>query len=99
MLLQETFPELAKEMYADLRKLKRLDLAEQISMLQIIDRCRCGLEGCGTFYTELTPNRRSRSGVDMTLQCGATVTELRGTIVRVETLDPTVEATLRRLVP
>ena len=97
----ETFPELAKHIFADLRKQRRLDLAEQVATLDIIGRCGCGLEACGTFYTEL-PGRQKpalQHGIDITLRCGATVKERGGTIVQVETLDPTVEAELRRLIP
>jgi hypothetical protein len=99
MLVNELFPKLANQIFRDLLKLKRNDLAEQVMSLRIIDRCRCGAEACGTFYTEDAEPRRRRRGADLTLHCGASVTEAGGKIVRIETLDPQVEEVLRRVIP
>ena len=53
--LAALLPKLAKE----LRELLELDelpqLADQISRLKVIDRCRCDDEFCGTFYTAPPP--------------------------------------------
>jgi len=32
------------------------EIAEQIGSLQLVDRCRCSDEFCGTFYTAPKPN-------------------------------------------
>lgn len=99
--MQDTFPELAKGIAADLRKLRRFDLVEQVPQLHIVDRCRCGLEACGTFYTEFPDSRKRKvgNGIDVSLSSGVTLTEAAGTIVRVETLDPRIETALRGLIP
>ncbi len=101
MLVHELFPELAKQIFRDLRRLKRTDLAAQVMSLHIADRCRCGSEACGTFYTQGTESRKRmpRHGTDLMLECGANVTEVDGRIVEIETLDPQVNETLRRVIP
>jgi hypothetical protein len=101
MLLPELFPELAKEIFHDLRRLKRHDLAAQVMDLRVVDRCRCGETVCGTFYTQ-GANLRKRigtHGTDIMLECGANVTEVDGTIVEIETLDPKVTESLRMEIP
>jgi hypothetical protein len=101
MLMHDVFPGLANQMQRDLGQLRRFDLAEQVMKLNIVDRCRCGLEACGTFYTEEVESRklRLRYRTYIMLRCGANVTEAGGRILEVETLDPAVEAQLRRLIP
>ena len=51
MLLRETLPLLAEELERLLRNEGELQLAEQVSGLQIVDRCRCGDDFCASFYT------------------------------------------------
>ena len=99
MLVQEMFPDLAKRIFGDLRRLRRSDLAEQVTKLRIVDRCRCGSEACGTFHTEDPEFRNRKPRTDIILQCGAKLTEAGGRIVEIETLDPAVQAELRRLIP
>ena len=101
MLVSELFPELAKHILRDLRRLKRNDLAAQVMNLRVVDRCRCGEAACGTFYTQGTESRRRMPtlGTDIMLDCGAIVTEVHGRIVEVETLDPKVNETLCRVIP
>jgi hypothetical protein len=101
MRVHELFPELASRILRDLRRLKRTDLAEQVANLSIVDRCRCGSEACGTFYTQADEfrNRLPKHGTDIMLECGANVTEVNGKIVEIETLDPQVDETLRRVLP
>jgi len=101
MLVQELFPELARLILRDLRRLKRNDLAKQVANLRIVDRCRCGSGACGTFYTQETEFRKliKMHGIDIMLECGANVTELNGRIVEIEALDPQVEESLRRIIP
>jgi hypothetical protein len=54
-LLVDIFPELSVEL-ADLLKVSgEHGLAEQISGLRIVDRCRCGDDFCATFYTQPKP--------------------------------------------
>jgi hypothetical protein len=100
MLACELFPELATQIFHDLRGLKRHDLAAQIMTLRVVDRCRCGSALCGTFYTEEADLRKGIvHGTDIMLECGANVTEVDGRIVEIETLDPHVTDTLREVFP
>ena len=101
MLVRELFPELAKQILHDLRRLKRSDLAAEMMNLRVVDRCRCGEPVCGTFYTQDADLRKriGTSGIDIMLECGATVTEVKGRIVEIETLDPQVTEMLCRVIP
>ena len=54
-LLVEYFPELATELETLLRAEEEPALADQVSSLRIIDRCRCGDDFCATFYTVPKP--------------------------------------------
>jgi hypothetical protein len=101
MLVRELFPELAKQILHDLRRLKRNDLAAEMINLRVVDRCRCGEAVCGTFYTQDADLRKriGTSGIDIMLECGATVTEVKGRIVEIETLDPQVTEMLCRVIP
>ena len=101
MLIPELLPDLAEQIFHDLRQLKRNDLAGQVMNLRIVDRCRCGSEACGTFYTQEAEFRKRTPthGNDIMLNCGANVTEVDGRIVEIETLDPQVNRTLCRLIP
>jgi len=101
MLVRELFPELAKQIFHDLRRLKRYDLAADVMNLRVVDRCRCGESVCGTFYTQDAELRKriGTNGIDIMLDCGATVTEAKGRIVQIETLDPYVTETLCRVIP
>ena len=49
--LIEVFPDLADELRVRLRSEDEKELAETVSDLRIVERCRCGDEFCGTFYT------------------------------------------------
>lgn len=66
-LLQDALPDLADELTALLRNQNESDLAEQIPLLRLIDRCRCGDDFCATLYTApkpkeaYGPNHESRS--------------------------------------
>jgi hypothetical protein len=101
MLINDLFPDLAKQLVRDLRKLKRTDLAEQVMNLRIVDRCRCGSEPCGTFYTQETESRQrmAKHATDIMLKCGAILTEAQGRIVEIQTLDPQVDDVLRQVIP
>jgi hypothetical protein len=103
MLVHELFPELARQILNDLRRMRRSDLAAQVMSLHIVDRCRCGSDACGSFYTQDVGSSERRRmphrGTDIMLECGATVTEVDGMVVEVETLDPFVNRILRRIIP
>ena len=101
MLVHELFPDPAKQILRDLRRLKRTDLAGQVMDLRVVDRCRCGSQACGTFYTEDTEFRKRIPShrTDIILECGAKVTEGDGKIVEIETLDPHVNEALSRVIP
>jgi len=53
--LQEALPELADEVATLLAQDEELDLAEQVPLLRLIDRCRCGDYFCATVYTAARP--------------------------------------------
>jgi hypothetical protein len=54
--IADTLPELSAEIALLLQKEGRPDLARQLADLTIHDRCRCGDDFCGTFYTVPRPN-------------------------------------------
>ena len=54
-LLQDTLPDLADELTALLRSQNERDLAEQVPLLRLVDRCRCGDDFCATLYTAPKP--------------------------------------------
>src|SRR5881396_114088 len=53
-LLSEEFPELAVELERHLIEGDACDIAEQVRSLRILDRCRCGDDFCGSFYTAIS---------------------------------------------
>lgn len=55
VLLKEVLPEVASEIEYLLLKDQWNDLADQISKLKIIDKCRCGDSFCSSFYTVPKP--------------------------------------------
>jgi hypothetical protein len=55
VLLAETLPSLAHELEQLLQKEGEGKLAAQIPRLTIVDRCRCGDDFCGSFYTQPKP--------------------------------------------
>ena len=54
-LLQESLPDLADELTSLLRKKNERDLLEQVPLLRLVDRCRCGDDFCATLYTAPKP--------------------------------------------
>lgn len=50
-LLKQVLPEFAAELRTLLEKDDEIQLAEQVSNLRIVDRCRCEENSCATFYT------------------------------------------------
>lgn len=65
-------------------------LAAQVSGLSIVDRCRCGDDFCGTFYTELKPQGSYGAGhknlVLEPVRGDVILDVVNGTIVCVEVL-------------
>jgi len=53
--ISDALPELAHELETLLLKCGEPDLAAQIRLLHIVDRCRCREDFCATFYTEPRP--------------------------------------------
>src|SRR5262249_41636691 len=93
-VLSEVLPKCANQLEAALRRIRRRDLASQVKDLRIYGRCGCESK-CGTFYCLPLETYRqvSRFGTDTT----GIVTESKGKIIRVETLDPEIEAALEAL--
>ena len=54
-LLQDALPDLADELTVLLRSQNERDLAEQVPLLRLVDRCRCGDDFCATLYTASKP--------------------------------------------
>jgi hypothetical protein len=54
-LLVDMFPELSVELEHLLRVRSEHALAEQVPRLRVLDRCRCGDDFCGEFYTQPKP--------------------------------------------
>jgi hypothetical protein len=54
-LISDALPELAQELETLLVKEGEPELAAQIRQLHIVDRCRCGEDSCGQFYTVPRP--------------------------------------------
>jgi hypothetical protein len=100
ILLANAFPQLAKDIARELRLIGRDDLAEQAKGLRIFERCRCGADRCGTFFTTFSwiPEGNTSGTTDVLLGNGVIVTA--GKIIsRIETVDPEVNAVLRELFP
>lgn len=53
--LQRSFPELAEELRELFRREGKPELADQVGILEIVDRCRCGDDFCATMYTISKP--------------------------------------------
>jgi hypothetical protein len=94
--LRDVLPECAKQLEAALRRIKRRDLASQVKELRVYGRCDCGSK-CGTFYClpREAYQQAARFGSDIT----GVVTESKGKIIRVETLDAETGAALAALFP
>jgi hypothetical protein len=54
-LLQDALPDLADELATLLRNNNELGLVEQVALLRLVDRCRCGDDFCSTLYTAPKP--------------------------------------------
>lgn len=54
-LLQDAPPDLADELTVLLRNQNERDLAEQVRLLRLVDRCRCGDDFCATLHTPPKP--------------------------------------------
>jgi hypothetical protein len=54
-LLQESLPDLVNELTSLLRKKNEKELLEQVPLLRLVARCRCGDDFCATLYTAPKP--------------------------------------------
>jgi hypothetical protein len=68
-----------------LREAGRADLADQLTGLQIRQRCECSVEGCRSFYTALPMKRWFRRGKQVPVG-DYVVDTIDGQIVYVEVL-------------
>ena len=55
LLFRDVLPDLANELAALLEKMNEQELVEQISQLQLVNRCDCGDDFCATLYTAPQP--------------------------------------------
>jgi hypothetical protein len=55
MLLNTSLPELSQELTALLIAAGEPGLAAQVEGLEIVEKCRCGDDFCGSFYTAPKP--------------------------------------------
>src|SRR3989442_916253 len=97
-------PELASEVRELAERSGDPGLAEQVSSLRIVDRCRCGDQFCATVYTEQPPHEgwgpRHRN-VDLDAEAGCMILDLvDGRIVSVEILNrDDIRSRLLQVVP
>lgn len=56
ILLRTALPGFCEELEELLERKNESGLASQVANLVIVDRCRCGDDFCGTFYTQPKPN-------------------------------------------
>ncbi len=61
-LLSDLFPGLSTELQELLSKQGEPSLARRVPGLTVVDRCRCGDDFCGTFYTLPKPRGAYPSG-------------------------------------
>lgn len=104
LLLREVLPELAEELAIQFKGEDEPQLAEQVTSLQIVDRCRCGDDFCATFYTAPKPRGAYGEGhetIPLKTENGyLNVDVVSGRIVCVEVLyRDDVRDTLLRLLP
>ena len=96
MKLSAAVPAFATELEDGLRAAGRPELADQIAGLEVRDLCRCEVEGCASFYTELPIKRWFRRGKQVPVG-DLVVDTIDGQIVYVEVLGrPDVRRALRR---
>jgi hypothetical protein len=55
VILREVLPGLAQELEALLRANSETELADQVSSLEVVDRCRCNSDSCATIYNVQKP--------------------------------------------
>jgi hypothetical protein len=102
MLLKDALPGVAAEMARGFRLAERMDLADQVARLELVDRCPCSDDFCATFYTQPTESWEGwaveRLVIDMPgLTC---LYAVGGVIAWVELLwRPEVRDRLRELFP
>ena len=96
--LRDVFPELAKGLRADLRKMGERTLAEEIPGLRIYGRC-CNSSPCGRFYCLPQEERRELYKKRLTRNIGLELIVAKGKIVEVETLLAEVDAVLSEIFP
>ncbi|MGA8676838.1 MAG: hypothetical protein WB621_16605 [Candidatus Acidiferrales bacterium] len=91
LLLAAVLPEFAAELRQLLTEQGEAELAAQVSGLMIFDRCRCGDDFCGTFYTQPKPDGSFGPGhrnVALTTGQGMLILDVvAGEIACVEVLD------------
>ena len=98
-LVSELLPELAKKLQADLHRIRRGDLADEIAELRILDRCRCGSASCRTFYCRLPYTRCGAKYSEVPLKCGVVLGIKRGHIASLQIVNPIVRALLEKVMP
>lgn len=102
--VSDLLPEFAAELKALLARTDRVDLAERIDRLPILERCRCGDDDCAHFYTAPKPVGAYSPGhvnVPVPTESGLVVLDIfAGTVVAIEVLDrPDVKRILDEYLP
>jgi hypothetical protein len=89
-LLIELFPDLAAELEQLLGSEGEATIANQVTSLPIVDRCRCGNDFCATFYVQRKPEGAYGPGhrsIDLDPGNGMLILDIvEGNIVTVEIL-------------
>ena len=100
----DLLPEFTAELKALLARVGRVELAEQLDRLPIVDRCHCGDDSCSHFYTATKPVAAYGAGhanVLLPAESGLIVVDtIAGAIVAIEVLDrPDVKRVLDEYLP
>jgi hypothetical protein len=100
--LTEILPSIAKELENVLFDMGEYQLAKTVDDLEVVDRCRCGDDACGTFYTVNKSEWRDKPVKHLIPGCDGLyeVDVYDGTIVCVEILErDDVSEVLRKRLP
>jgi hypothetical protein len=100
--LADVMPNLANELKDALFDMGEYKLARSIDKLPVVERCRCGNDDCGTFYTMEKEKWKDKHLRHLVPGCDDIyeVDVYDGTIVCIEILDrDDVSETLRKLLP
>ena len=100
-MLRDAFPDLANELERLFLQEGEHNLAAQVSLLEIRDRCRCGDDFCATMYCQPRPKGvAGRVGRTVPLTNGLIVDVVGENIAEIEVLySDSIRSRLNELMP